>query len=152
MDGESLGVSKSISFVAINFEIISWFRRSIKNCCTLFSVIKRGWNYVNCIESVVGAQGGRNMKNQCWKMTALCRNVLAGEKIMEPVLSPTTPSSASTVAALIAGLLGSTAIVIAFLRGTPRRRTVRSGWRNDDGDVSFTVVHGRDDSNDHDLT
>lgn len=73
----------------------------------------RGWNYVNCIESV--AFDLDNATNECWKMQSQCRNVFQ-EGQADSRLDPTAVALGT-----IAGLLCS-ALVYFAIRGGFRRR------------------------------
>jgi beta-glucosidase len=83
-----------------------------------------GWNYVNCIESVVVGlhrQGPVTKMNECWKMTTLCRDVFHSQHLDEYGVGPMQSHFVSTlplsyILALIAALISTSFICYSFKR------------------------------------
>jgi beta-glucosidase len=92
-----------------------------------------GWNYVNCIESVVigfhHQPTTTNMQiNDCLKMTTLCRDIFRTHQLDEYGIGPTTYHKSvtfpplSSILALFAGLVSVCFIWYTFQRRTKNNR------------------------------
>ena len=101
--------------------------------------VNRGWNYVDCMESVVWADSFHHNQD-CWKLTTFCRDVLNTPRMDEygHGVTPNAFISQDTktivlVLALVSGVLASLIVAVA-MRGGVRKR-------NDDyGDVQFSAI------------
>jgi beta-glucosidase len=86
-----------------------------------------GWNYVNCLESVVwGMRGSPTSSQQCWKMTALCRDIFKTDQMNEfgigpssfsPHTSSLSESTTTNIVALCFALVSSF-IIFMLMRGS----------------------------------
>jgi beta-glucosidase len=88
-----------------------------------------GWNYVNCIESVVVGfhqQHSTNIHaaNNCWKMTTLCRDIFRTPNLDEYGIAPPVNQHVVSypplnyILALLAGLISTGFICFSFRRRT----------------------------------
>jgi hypothetical protein len=99
----------------------------------------RGWNYVDCIESVtLGMQRRKQSKNECWKLTHLCRDIFATPLLDEYGAGPafTDDSWLGVLVALIAGVLG---IIIIALQFKTVQRTSSPNHTRDR--IEFVAIH-----------
>ena len=94
-----------------------------------------GWNYANCLESVLWGMKQEVKMNECWRMTTLCRDIFrtgtmdeygAGSYSAPQQLQVQQASAGVTVVALLAGLVAS-GIIVALMKGYTVKR--RSGSR-----------------------
>jgi beta-glucosidase len=89
-----------------------------------------GWNYVSCLESVVwGIKGSSSASQQCWKVTAICRDVFKTDQMNEFGIGPSSfsPHSSSlnplseftttNIVALCFGLVSSF-MIFMLMRGS----------------------------------
>lgn len=98
----------------------------------------RGWNYVDCIESIVWAETF-DPNQDCWKLNTFCRDVLATPSMDELGQGITPPAFQSSgliglILALISGTVASALVVIA-IRGGFRKRE-----KDKYGDVQFSAI------------
>lgn len=84
---------------------------------------------MNCIESILlemkQPQIGQQ-EEQCWKMSALCRNIFAPDRITTFTGSSNaslSPSTLSVAIALLSGIVG-TALFLRAFRGRPKERSL----------------------------
>ena len=98
---------------------------------------RRGWNYVDCMESIVWADTFDHDQD-CWKLRTFCRDVLT-TPAMDEYGHGVTPSNYQNNAlvltlAVLSGFVGSIMVFMAM----------RGGWRrkHDDahGDVQFSAL------------
>lgn len=102
-----------------------------------------GWNYVNCIESIVWADSF-NPDQDCWKLTNFCRNIINTPSMDEHGVGP-TPNAFRTeqanlvvlILALLSGIFASVMVFVA-MRGGLRKP------KDDYGDVQFSAVRTHD--------
>ena len=92
-----------------------------------------GWNYVNCIESVVLGLHQQRVTdepatNDCWKMTTICRDVFHSQNLDEYGIGPSVTRHVASlpplthVLALLAALLSTSFICYSFRRRTRLER------------------------------
>ena len=99
-------------------------------CLLVCFSFDRGWNYVRCIEQVVWGNSFHEHPKECWKMTALCRDVTSTGEMDEMGHGMTTRSfffhsvgnGTATVLALISGLVASLMICHALRGGFSKRK------------------------------
>jgi beta-glucosidase len=94
-----------------------------------------GWNYVNCLESVVyGIQGDTS---QCWKMTSFCRDIFRTGDEHERFVP------LDTYVALVVGLI-SGIIIVLLMRGRLGGAAATRRRRNIPGETEFVRVGTED--------
>lgn len=98
-----------------------------------------GWNYVQCIESVVWGYGQPGQVS-CWKMTSLCRDIFGTQSLDEfgrgtLSLTPTAGDHA-TLASVVAFF--SSSIAVLFIALVMRGRGCSK--RPQDDNIQFSVV------------
>ena len=93
-----------------------------------------GWNYVNCIESVVvglkqqHATSKPSSASECWKMTALCRDIFHTPNLDEYGIAPRVNENVVSlppmtyILALLAALVSTSFISYSFRRRTRLER------------------------------
>mmetsp|Transcript_12307 Transcript_12307/g.19074 ORF Transcript_12307/g.19074 Transcript_12307/m.19074 type:complete len:1059 (-) Transcript_12307:131-3307(-) len=107
-----------------------------------------GWNYVNCIESVISDMNRDEdfTPEKCWKMTSHCRNVFMVDPLSAgaPSLpSPSSPSPIATGAAVLAGIMGTVSILLSFRGKIPNSGVVRREEAEDSDDLAELVMVDR---------
>lgn len=105
-------------------------------CC---KQTKRGWNYVDCMESIVWSDFF-DPDHDCWKLTTFCRDVLSTPG-MDEYSNGVTPNAFRSEhnsvlvlsLALFSGFVAS-AMVFVAMRGGCRKK------QDEHGDVQFAAV------------
>jgi beta-glucosidase len=108
-----------------------------------------GWNYVSCLESVVWGMEQEKGPDQCWRMTALCRDVFRTGQMDERGIGPggsggdaamNTLGQAPPYSNLIAALSGllATVLIVFVMRGGTFTKIRREDADHDS--IEFTPV------------
>jgi hypothetical protein len=95
-----------------------------------------GWNYVNCIESVVVGFHRQNFDPtiNCWKMTTLCRDIFRTHNLDEYGIGPQTHTFVDSpptnyILALLAGLISSLYFLYIVKKPTGRHQLSTENYR-----------------------
>lgn len=92
------------------------------------SCFPRGWNYVECMESIVFVPSFE--RDSCWKLTTFCRDIFATPNMDEFGNGSTPPHHASFIQpdhlafalAFLSGVIGAIMIVTNMRGGVCSRR------------------------------
>jgi len=110
-----------------------------------------GWNYVQCLESIVWNQRF-DSETDCWKLTSLCRDVTQTNGMDEfgndlrgsdRTISGSfaDPPASAIIVAILAGAFASAMIYRAVRGGFSITATPKDAARGDEyGNVEFTVI------------
>ena len=119
------------------------FRFPLSHIVFTFSTFHRGWNYVECMESLT-YDNSFDKDNDCWKLTTFCRDVLKTPEMDEfghgatpEAFVPKNGNVVTIVVALMAGVLASLLVAYAMRGGFKKRD-------EDFGDVQFSSVRSQD--------
>lgn len=122
-----------------------------------------GWNYVNCLESVVTGMTRMDLdprhdpktkqqQQQCWKMTLMCRDIFSTENLDEFGVGPHASVQGlhsqpplSYAFALLAGLISSL-LVLHALYGRMDRHRVRSSGVDNEESAPYTRLDDDEDT------
>lgn len=107
-----------------------------------------GWNYVHCLEQIVGSKGF-DSKKDCWKLTSFCRDVTQTTGMDEYGSGSDSRSGPSSLAILVSLCIGFIASIMIWLsmRGgfattgvSPRHSTKGEQYSK----VEFSSIGGSD--------
>jgi len=114
---------------------------------SFLDLFHRGWDYVNCMESIVRADGFDNNKD-CWKLTTFCRDVLKTPSMDEygRGITPSTFQHKGGTSGLLFGILGGVLLasilmlVVAFRDRFHKQQRGGNKYGIYDGEVQFCEV------------
>jgi hypothetical protein len=102
--------------------------------------VSRGWNYVDCMESVTWADSFDHQQD-CWKLTTFCRDVLStpgmdehGDGVTPNAFLFQQNSTVVLALAVFSGVLASIMVVVAMRGGFRKKKD------EEYGDVQFSAV------------